>query len=412
MPSISGVIFSDANANGSLDKGDSFSARPVLLFIVNAGAMFPLPIQSVLSDANGNYTFVNLPAGTYRVRRESFPDGYVCSNDGGKGFFEVVLADKNITSINIGSKHVSAPTPPPLPPPVPNPTGKPVWSHGIGACAWLSQVVADDANAAKNCDLLKSLGVSLVRAFAPSCKKGGNFDTGDDSKVKRLLSRGIKYVGMFGCPEKDEPNTTFDLGDWQRYFDGVAKWRNGNSNIIVELNNEINLTQYLPIHDTQNGGKFSPKAVSFLLQIAKIARASLGTSAFIVGPSVGWQASTDPHLSYQKALIDGGLLSYVNAINTHLYFTTAPQMELALSSYRSWVPKDFPIFLTETNFHGTQPSNYAHVGSLLLPIYVKYGVTPFVYRYCPTGSNSMDAIDLTDGKGTINSVVAKTWGLA
>jgi hypothetical protein len=321
-----------------------------------------------------------------------------------------------MASINIGSKRRAAGSytdPPPTPtPPTPTPSRQAGWPHGLGACAWLSQVVADDASRGQERATLKSLGVTHVRSFANSCKKGGNFDTGDDSKVKRLLARGIKYVGMFGAPENDASNTTFDLDDWKRYFDGVAKWRADNSNIIVELNNEINLTQYLPIGDTQNGrqvlaqGRCVPSGSR---EDRPRQSRHVGVHRWAERRLAGVHRSA-PELS--EGSHRRRAARFVNAINTHLYFTTAPQMELVLSSYRSWVPKDFPIFLTETNFHGTQPSNYAHVGEQCSRSIVKYGVTPFVYRFCPTGSNGMDAIDLTDGKGNINSIVTKTWGLA
>lgn len=67
IPSISGTVFTDLNADGKLDPGDpGLAGRTV--FIDKDGTGKPDSNNpSTTTDANGNYSFSLLPAGTYKV---------------------------------------------------------------------------------------------------------------------------------------------------------------------------------------------------------------------------------------------------------------------------------------------------------------------------------------------------------
>ena len=68
------TVFLDANNNGSLDGGEVFTT----------------------SDADGNYVFDNLAAGTYRVAQE-LPAGWIITGPA-SGTYSVVLAEGNVVS--------------------------------------------------------------------------------------------------------------------------------------------------------------------------------------------------------------------------------------------------------------------------------------------------------------------------
>jgi hypothetical protein len=75
--SISGRIFNDGNNDGTYDSGESLlSARKVFIDANNNGR-FDSGEKSVLSNSSGVYTFSSLAAGTYIIRRDNMPGGYI-----------------------------------------------------------------------------------------------------------------------------------------------------------------------------------------------------------------------------------------------------------------------------------------------------------------------------------------------
>jgi uncharacterized repeat protein (TIGR01451 family) len=67
--SISGVVFLDLNNNGIQDNGE-IGLRDVLITLTGTDRDGnTVPTQTVLTDASGNYSFNQLPAGTYRVEQ-------------------------------------------------------------------------------------------------------------------------------------------------------------------------------------------------------------------------------------------------------------------------------------------------------------------------------------------------------
>lgn len=68
VDSIDGTIFTDVNGNGALDAGEPRLAGRTV-FLNNDGSGMPdASNPSTVTDANGNYRFSGLPAGTYSVR--------------------------------------------------------------------------------------------------------------------------------------------------------------------------------------------------------------------------------------------------------------------------------------------------------------------------------------------------------
>lgn len=68
QPSITGTVFTDTNANGALDSGETgISGRTVFLNIDNSGQP-DSSNPSTTTDANGKYSFSGLAPGSYTVR--------------------------------------------------------------------------------------------------------------------------------------------------------------------------------------------------------------------------------------------------------------------------------------------------------------------------------------------------------
>ncbi|HET6879120.1 MAG TPA: SdrD B-like domain-containing protein, partial [Pirellulales bacterium] len=67
QPSITGTVFNDTNGNGTLDSGETgVAGRTVFLNNDNTGAP-DASNPSTVTDANGNFSFSGLAAGTYKV---------------------------------------------------------------------------------------------------------------------------------------------------------------------------------------------------------------------------------------------------------------------------------------------------------------------------------------------------------
>jgi uncharacterized delta-60 repeat protein len=72
---ISGSEFNDVNLNGKRDTGDAGLAGRTIFIDKNHNGRLDAGETSTLTDANGNYQFAHLPAGTYRITRGA-PAGY------------------------------------------------------------------------------------------------------------------------------------------------------------------------------------------------------------------------------------------------------------------------------------------------------------------------------------------------
>src|SRR5437016_614725 len=73
---LSGHAFNDVNGNGSKDIGEPGLSGWTIFLDTNNNGTLDFGEPSTLTDSNGNYSFTNLAAGTYRVR-EVAPAGWV-----------------------------------------------------------------------------------------------------------------------------------------------------------------------------------------------------------------------------------------------------------------------------------------------------------------------------------------------
>jgi hypothetical protein len=67
-PPISGTVFEDLDGNGRLDSGEPGLAGEQVVLEVQQNGQYVV-VATALTDAKGGYTFVDVPAGEYRVRR-------------------------------------------------------------------------------------------------------------------------------------------------------------------------------------------------------------------------------------------------------------------------------------------------------------------------------------------------------
>jgi len=90
---ISGVVFNDTNCNGSFDLAEN----GILNTLVYLSDEFGNIIQTVNSSADGSYTFVNVPDGSYNVTVGSGPTGYTsCDN----GEYQISVSGNNVNGLS------------------------------------------------------------------------------------------------------------------------------------------------------------------------------------------------------------------------------------------------------------------------------------------------------------------------
>jgi serine-aspartate repeat-containing protein C/D/E len=94
---ISGVKFNDFNANGRLDAGEPPIANTQIYIDLNNNSRLDPGEASTLSDSQGNYSFRNVPVGSY-VIREVAPPGFIQTT---APALVVVSADVRASSIDL-----------------------------------------------------------------------------------------------------------------------------------------------------------------------------------------------------------------------------------------------------------------------------------------------------------------------
>ena len=386
MPQISGTIFDDLNGNGKQDAGEPGQPRQVNLDRFINGQR--VETQTVMSGSDGSFTFGQLPDNsTWYVYRPSYPAGYKCSTDGGLGYQAVnfMAGETGNVVVNIGSTAVAAPAP--------------VLKVG-GAVALPSEVPLGAL------PTIQKLKLPAIRCFSDPWGTA-NIGTNGFKAMSPLMAQNVIYVAMFGCAQGSSslPSLATVEADLKLLNPLFA----ANPNAIFEHQNELNLQKYLPAG--QSATTPDAKTVAWIMTVIQAAHSILPPSTQLYSPSVGWDAGPQPHIDWLTALVNAGMLKYVTALNTHLYFTDPTQVDTLLSALRKLVGPDFPIVLTECNFD-VPIAQYPATAAKILPVIAKYNVEPFVYRYCPTGSSEFDALDLIDARGNINSPVATAWGLA
>lgn len=99
---ISGYTFNDSDKDGVLDAKESRASGKTVFLDINNNGKFDSGEKSMVTDANGNFSFTGLSAGTYYVRRV-FPTGYTYSTP----LRNLTLTSSQVISgVTIGSKTV------------------------------------------------------------------------------------------------------------------------------------------------------------------------------------------------------------------------------------------------------------------------------------------------------------------
>lgn len=108
--SVGGVLFGDANDNGTLDPGEALSGAPISLSPRSGGLL------NATTGPDGRFSFVNVPAGIAYLHAINMPDGWVLSQetlrvDGSGQYADLKLAAKRPLSDTLGAKiEFTAPT--------------------------------------------------------------------------------------------------------------------------------------------------------------------------------------------------------------------------------------------------------------------------------------------------------------
>ncbi len=165
--SISGVVYSDTNRNGVFDSGEGIGDKRTVYLDSNNNGKLDSGEPKQLTNASGRYTFVNLKAGTYHVRR-IFPSGYTYTN---LPLDLTLTAGQNVSNADIGSTRApftpGGVTPPPPPPPT-----------QLGS---IRGIIYSDSN--RNGLFDSGEGVGDNRTAFLDLNRNGKLDTGEASSI-------------------------------------------------------------------------------------------------------------------------------------------------------------------------------------------------------------------------------------
>ncbi len=104
---IQGEVFNDANGNGALDSGETGLAGWRVYLDTNNDGILDDGEESVLTNAQGDYTFTDLPAGNYIVRvvaESGWTQTYPSNN---YGQHVTVNATKTVYNVRFGEKTIT-----------------------------------------------------------------------------------------------------------------------------------------------------------------------------------------------------------------------------------------------------------------------------------------------------------------
>ncbi len=100
--SISGFLFFDTNKNSIFDSGDVIQGGKTVFIDTNGDGKLSTGEKSTTTNAQGNYSFTGLTAGTYKVRRV-LPTGYKVTTPARN---VTLTAGQNLTGVTIGTAYV------------------------------------------------------------------------------------------------------------------------------------------------------------------------------------------------------------------------------------------------------------------------------------------------------------------
>lgn len=386
----------DSDADGQQDAGEMLGVgKTIVITPANGGE--PVTLSS---DSRGLAEVV-LPAGDYQVTRK-LDAGYRLSNTD-KGFILVTVKAGETAKVNLPSTNRPLPKPEPAAPAV---------IRDLGCCIWEA-----DIKDAKVLSALSTLKPQHVRYFESPCVRGKGFNLDNLQPAATLVARGIDVITMCGLTENETPSQSPDEDDIAHYFLGIAQARAHfglGANHIVELLNELNLAKYCR-SAASNGAVVSDAACKLAVTFARIAREQLGPDAIIYGPSIGWNAATQPHVAYWKRMLDFGIGKYINAINSHLY-PNDPAMISDLFGLLRGLANDNGLRLvctectlgTESGLTDQQIAvKITDIRNRLATAGVE-SVSAYRVRAVPTSSRNR--VCLTDENGVIRPAIASAWG--
>ncbi len=100
---IAGTIFNDTNGDGTRESTEAGLAGWTVYIDANHNGVFDSTELIARTDANGNFSFSGLAAGSYIVR--AFPNsGWTLTGTGASGFTLIVSSGKTTTGANFGFK--------------------------------------------------------------------------------------------------------------------------------------------------------------------------------------------------------------------------------------------------------------------------------------------------------------------
>jgi SdrD B-like domain/Domain of unknown function (DUF4214) len=118
--SISGTVFQDFNSNGVQDTGEPGIAGLTFFIDVDGSGQLKAGDPTATTDANGNYQFTGLSAGTYTIR-ELVLGGVLLSAPASASYQVMLASGANVTGQNFADVLTSIAVPLTLPPSTPFP---------------------------------------------------------------------------------------------------------------------------------------------------------------------------------------------------------------------------------------------------------------------------------------------------
>lgn len=268
-----------------------------------------------------------------------------------------------------------------------------------------------------------AMGIRNFRTFASGADDAGNFGGWSTDPIKKILAAVPDAIitAMYGRQEQDDKLPAaqrkrfarpLTMDAQKRYWDQVAKATTAldHTRHLNELQNEWNADHYLNFGTP--AAKINASRIAYMVNDAKFAREALGPDAYIVGPSIGYLARAADDLAWTKALIEAGILQYINAWNDHIYMSSLTELQALTGGVRELIG-DRPWFATECNLRHLPMAQWVSKGAALVQTIADAKILPFVYRLYSRGNEGdLDSMCLHDKNGSLNPIVAKTWRVA
>jgi hypothetical protein len=179
--SISGQVYRDNFANGVKDGTDTPIGGVTVYLDANGSDLLDPGESTAVTDANGNYTFANVVAGTYSVR-QVMPAGYVQVTPASFGANSVTVTTSAVTGANFGDF----------------PIAYSAASGGTAFTVGLDTASPQDVQISVNGTLTNSAPRTLISSLAFTGGVGNDSLTVDFTNGNVVPTGGISYDGGAG----------------------------------------------------------------------------------------------------------------------------------------------------------------------------------------------------------------------